>query len=277
MGELPTLFISHGAPTLALDPGGTGAALGDLASRLPRPRAILVVSAHWETRVPVVSAVPAQHVIHDFRGFPKALYTLDYPAPGAPDLAGRVADLLGAAGIQVLLDDERGLDHGAWVPLRLMYPDASIPVTQLSIQPLNGPAWHYRIGRALTALRREGVLVIGSGSLTHNLSEFRGQRRDKAEASYVAEFRRWMTRHLDEGDVEQALEYRTLAPHAARAHPTEEHLLPLFTAWGAAGARPPFTHIHAVSEYGILAMDIFTFGVESAMTGAGTRVEVATA
>jgi 4,5-DOPA dioxygenase extradiol len=268
MSELPTLFVSHGAPTLALDPGATGAALCDLASRLPRPRAILVVSAHWETRVPVVSAVPMPQVMHDFHGFPEALYRLDYRAPGAPDLAARVVDLLDSAGVQGLSDSDRGLDHGAWVPLRLMYPDASIPVTQLSIQPVNGPAWHYRVGRALTALRQEGVLVVGSGSLTHNFVEFRGQGRDEAERPYVTEFRRWMAHRLGEGDVEQALEYRTLAPHAVRAHPTEEHLLPLFSAWGAAGARPSFVHLHPEAHYGILAMDIFAFGTEGVVAAA---------
>jgi 4,5-DOPA dioxygenase extradiol len=268
MSELPTLFVSHGAPTLALDPGATGAALCDLASRLPRPRAILVVSAHWETRVPVVSAVPMPQVMHDFHGFPDALYRLDYRAPGAPDLAARVVDLLDSAGVQGLSDSDRGLDHGAWVPLRLMYPDASIPVTQLSIQPVNGPAWHYRVGRALTALRQEGVLVIGSGSLTHNLVEFRGQGRDAAERPYVTEFRRWMAHRLGGGDVEQALEYRTLAPHAVRAHPTEEHLLPLFSAWGAAGTRSSFVHLHPEAHYGILAMDIFAFGTEGAVAAA---------
>ena len=277
MSELPTIFVSHGAPTLALDPGATGAALSGLAAKLPRPRAILVVSAHWGTRMPVVSAVPAQNVIYDFRGFPEALYALDYPAPGAPDLAARVADLLGAAGMQVLIDEERGLDHGAWVPLRLMYPDASIPVTQLSIQPVNGPAWHYRLGRALTALRQEGVLVLGSGSLTHNLQEMRGQERDEAEAPYVGEFRRWIARRLGEGDVEQAVEYRELAPHAARAHPTEEHLLPLFAAWGAAGARPPFAHAHTEVHYGILAMDIFAFGTGALSERVRATADVATA
>ncbi len=260
MTSLPTVFVSHGAPMLALDPGATGRSLAALAAAMPRPEAILIVSAHWDTAAPRVSSMTRPRTIHDFHGFPEALYRLDYPAPGAPQLASRVQALLAESGIAAGLDAERGLDHGAWVPLRLMYPDAVIPVTQLSLQSRLGPAYHYRLGRALLVLRHEGVLVMGSGSLTHNLGEIGSHAADGPQASYVGEFREWMQETLEAGDLDGLFDYRDHAPHAVRAHPTEEHLLPLFAALGAAGAQPEVRHIHDGVTYGILAMDIFAFG-----------------
>ncbi len=260
MTDLPTVFVSHGAPTLALDPGETGRRLAALAGELPRPAAILVVSAHWDTAAPRVSGVARQRAIHDFHGFPEALYRLDYPAPGAPQLACRVQALLAESGIAAGIDAQRGLDHGAWVPLRMMYPDAAVPVTQLSLQSRLGPAHHYRLGRALSVLRHEGVLIMGSGSFTHNLGEFGRHAADGPPASYVREFREWVRAELEAGDLDRLFDYREHAPHAVRAHPTEEHLLPLFVALGAAGAQPKVRHIHDGVTYGILAMDIFAFG-----------------
>jgi len=245
---------------LALDPGETGRVLAALAAALPRPGAILVVSAHWDTATPRVSSVARQQAIYDFRGFPEALYQLDYPAPGAPQLAGRVRGLLAESGITATLDAERALDHGAWVPLRIMYPDADISVTQLSLQVRLGPAHHYRLGRALAALRHEGVLVMGSGSLTHNLGEVVRHAVDAPQASYVTAFREWMQVQLAAGDLERLFEYREHAPQAVRAHPTEEHLLPLFAALGAAGAQPKVRHVHAGVTYGVMGMDVFAFG-----------------
>ena len=167
--KMPVLFVSHGSPTLPLEPGDTGAAWRKLGEQLPKPSAILMISAHWETRIPTVSRAVQPETIHDFYGFPAELYELQYPAPGAPEMAQAAALALQQAGIPVQLDDTHGLDHGAWVPLSLMYPNADIPVAQLSLQPDRDPAWHIALGRALRPLREQGVLIVGSGSITHNL------------------------------------------------------------------------------------------------------------
>ena len=195
-----------------------------------------MVSAHWETRGgPAVSLAQQPETIHDFGGFPDALFAIQYPAPGAPDAAASAAALLEQAGFAVGRSDTRGLDHGAWVPLHLMYPEADIPVAQISVMRGASPADHEAMGRALASLREEGVLVIGSGSLTHNLYEFRGQPIDVAAPDWVSGFGNWMKARLDDNDLPALREYRTRAPHAERNHPTEEHLLPLYVAMGAAG------------------------------------------
>lgn len=260
MTDMPTVFVSHGAPTLALDPGETGRRLAALAAAMPRPAAILVISAHWDTAAPRVSSADPQRMIYDFHGFPEALYRLDYPAPGAPKMAHRVQELLTESGIAAGVDAQRGLDHGAWVPLRMMYPDAEIPVTQLSLQSRQGPAHHYRLGRALAALRNEGVLIMGSGSFTHNLSEVGRHAADAPQATYVSEFREWMRAALEAGDLDRLFDYREHAPHAARAHPGDEHLLPIFAALGAAGAQAKVRRVHDGVTYGVLGMDIYAFG-----------------
>lgn len=257
MTTMPTLFISHGAPMLAVEPGDTGAALTTLGRSLPRPKGILMISAHWETRGPMVSTAQRPETLHDFGGFPDALYRIGYPAPGAPDLAHRAKQLLDAAGLPAGLDPERGLDHGAWVPLLYLYPDADVPVTQLSIQPQLSPVHHHRAGEALRPLLDEGVLVIGSGSLTHNLREFRAGAG--AVEPYVREFQNWMKRSIDAKDVAALLDYRRLAPNAVRAHPTDEHLLPLFVALGAAGACGDARRLVDEVTYGVIAMDAYVF------------------
>lgn len=257
MSVMPSLFISHGAPTLAIDPGETGAALEELGRALPRPVAIVVASAHWETPAPMVSTARTPETIHDFGGFPEALYRLRYPAPGAPEVAQQVKHLLDAAGLAAGLDPRQGLDHGAWVPLRFLYPGADVPVAQLSIQPHLSPLHHYRLGEALRPLLDEGVLVIGSGSLTHNLSEFR-TRPGRVEP-YVREFQDWVKRAIEAKDMAALLDYRRLAPAAARAHPSDEHLLPLFVALGAAGACGGAQRLVDEVTYGVIAMDTYRF------------------
>lgn len=260
MPALPALFLSHGSPMLALQDSPARRFLENLGRSLARPEAIVVVSAHWETRgAPAVSLATAPATIHDFGGFPRALFEMTYPAPGAPGAAERVAALLEAAGMLVARSPQRGLDHGAWVPLRLMYPDADIPVTQLSVVHGIGPQEHERIGRALAALRSEGVLVIGSGALTHNLHEFRGQALDAAVPEWVGQFQSWMSARLAGNDRAALLDYRRLAPGGERNHPTEEHLLPLFVAMGAGGPGSRARLLHSSFEHGILAMDAYAF------------------
>jgi len=265
---LPAIFLSHGAPTLPLDDVAARTFLTDLGRRIDaacgRPRAILVASAHWETASPEVSAPEVNDTIHDFHGFPRALYEMRYPAPGAPALAARTTDLLHAAGLPATIDLDRGLDHGAWVPLLLMYPAADIPVAQVSVQTHLGPEHHYRLGQALAPLRDEGVLVIGSGAYTHNLMELRGLRQQgiTQEPGWVTSFANWTDRALLEGRVDDLLAYRRLAPNGARNHPTEEHLLPLFVAMGAGGARDA-QHLHASTTHAALRMDVYGFGVGS--------------
>jgi 4,5-DOPA dioxygenase extradiol len=256
---LPSLFLSHGAPTLPLSDTPARNFLSGLGGQLPRPKAILVISAHWETESPVVSAVERNDTIYDFRGFPRPLYEITYPAPGAPSLALQVAELLRASGLSCGIDRVRGLDHGAWVPLLLMYPQANIPVLQLSIQPHLGPAHHLHLGRALERLCGEGVLIIGSGSLTHDLSEFRGQALDAPAPDWVSRFADWFGEKLDAAKTDDLVDYRRQAPFAVKNHPSDEHLLPLYAALGAAGSSWRAERLHASATYGILRMDVYAF------------------
>lgn len=256
---LPTIFLSHGAPTLPLVDAPARTFLEGLGASLPRPRAILVASAHWETETPEVNAVAVNETIHDFYGFPRALYEMRYAAPGDAALAARVCELLKAAGLTGGIDQRRGLDHGAWVPLLLAYPAADIPVLQLSVQSHLGPAHHVRLGAALAALRHEGVLVIGSGSFTHDLRRFRGQAMDAPATPDVIAFSDWMDAALVAGRQDDLVAYRSRAPHAVLEHPTEEHLLPLFVAMGAAGAEAKATRLHQSAMYSILRMDAYAF------------------
>lgn len=257
---LPTLFVSHGSPMLAIEPGVYGEAWKKLAASMPRPDAILMVSAHWNTRQPVLSAAAPPETIHDFGGFPPALYEIRYPAPGAPALAERVSALLTQAGIAHGIAPDRGLDHGAWVPLQQMYPDADIPVTQLSVQPGLDAEWHLQLGELLRPLRAENVLVIASGSLTHNLREFHFDEFNTDVADdYVHDFQRWMYGALTRNDRAALVDWQQQAPQARRAHPTTEHLLPLFVAYGAAAENPGVERTLANYSGGALAMDCYVF------------------
>jgi len=259
---LPALFVSHGSPTLVLDGGPAYDFLRELPSRLPAPEAILCVSAHWERRRPGVTAVAIPPTIHDFGGFPDEMYRIRYACQGSPALAGRVRDLLVEAGIEADLDEVRGLDHGAWVPLTLMYPEASIPVVQLSVQPLEGPAHHLKLGRAMAALREEGVLILGSGGATHNLRDFGRHERDSAPAAYAVEFDDWLAGAVGGADRASLLSYSRKAPHASRNHPTPEHFLPLFVALGAGGEGASGERLHASFTYGVFSMASFAWGME---------------
>lgn len=260
MSALPSLFISHGSPMLLLQDGPARRFLTELGNSLPRPQAILVVSAHWENaRKPAISYVARPETIHDFGGFPQELYEKQYPAPGAPALAAKAQALLEQGGFGVVRYGERGLDHGAWVPLSLMYPQADIPVIQVSLIEDGTPEQHEKMGRALRSLRDEGVLIIGSGSLTHNLYEFRGRPVDAPVQDWVSEFMEWIESSLTENRRDDLLHYRSRAPSGKRNHPTEEHLSPLFVALGAAGNKPAVEKLHSSVEYGVMAMDVYAF------------------
>ncbi len=253
--SMPTVFVSHGAPTLILQESPARAFLASLGGLLPRPSAIVAVSAHWDTDVPAVSLARKPDTIHDFYGFPDALYRLRYAAPGAPDLADRVARLTGAAH-----DPHRGLDHGAWVPAMLGWPEADIPIFQLSIQPALGPAHHIALGRKLSPLREEGVLVLGSGSATHNLRALVRGVADAEPEPWAREFDDWLAGAVERGDEAALADYRAQAPNARDAHPTDEHLLPLHVAYGAAGDGARGRVLHRSYTLGNLSMASYAFG-----------------
>lgn len=263
---LPTLFLSHGSPMHALHAGRAGAAWAGLGRRLSRPRALLVASAHWETESPLLTTSSRPETIHDFGGFPRELYALRFPAPGAGTLARRAIELLRGAGFAAGGDADRGLDHGAWVPLLHMFPNADVPVAQISLQTTLGAAHHLELGRALGSLAHEDVLVVGSGHLTHNLGEWaRHVRRhgptpqDAPAEPYVDAFRRWTDAQLVAGDGAALARWKEEAPEAGRAHPTDEHFLPLPFAFGAAGPLPRVERIDAGVDAGVLAMDAYLF------------------
>lgn len=254
----PALFVSHGAPTLVLDPGATGLVLQSFAAAQPAPRAVVVISAHWETREVTVGAAAHPETIHDFYGFPDELYRLQYPAPGDAALSQEVAQALRDAGPTVEIDATRGLDHGAWVPLMLMYPQANVPVVPVSVQPQATPAAHCALGRALAALRDEGVLILASGSATHNLRAIDWSGAQTAPA-WVSEFNEWIAERLAAHAEDDLLHYRERAPHAARNHPTPEHLLPLFVALGAGDKNRAPERLHTGYTFGVIGMDIYRF------------------
>lgn len=259
MKRLPALFLSHGAPTLATDDSATGRFLDRLGESLPRPRAILVASAHYLTAKPQLGAASAPATHHDFGGFPAPLYDIQYPAPGEPALAMLAADLLNKSGIAANTNPGQRLDHGVWVPLRRMYPNAEIPVVPLSIQPGADAAAHYRVGKALAPLRDDGVLVIGSGGYSHNLGALSWGDADAPIPDWVREFTEWVTARIVGHDTAALLDWAAQAPHARQNHPTPEHFLPLFVALGIAGDDAP-TQLNHVHELGSLALDAWRFG-----------------
>lgn len=255
----PVLFVSHGAPTFALEPGPLGARLGEVGRALDGLRAVLVVSPHWQTRGLEVVTAERPATIHDFGGFPPALYRLAYPAPGAPEAATETAARLREAGWQVDEDSERGLDHGAWVPLMHLFPDAGVPVFQLSLPHALDARQALELGRALAPLRERGIAILGSGSMTHNLYEFRGAA--SRTEPYVARFTEWVREAVLRHDSASLVDYRRLAPEAARAHPTEEHFLPLLVAMGAIGEGEPPRLLDDEVRYGMLSMESYAWGL----------------
>lgn len=243
----------------ALNAGAAGEAWRAMAASVPAPKAVLVVTAHWETAKPTLSAAAAPAMIYDFSGFPDALYQIRYPAPGAPTIAARAQQLLQAAGIPADLDPTRGFDHGTWVPMRKMFPDARVPVVQLSVQSSRDAAHHLAVGRALAPLADEGVLMVGSGHLTHNLGDWMRGAGQRGVPAYVSAFQCWVAQQLNTGDATTLARYVELAPEAQRAHPSPEHFLPLCVAFAAAGEKPQVSHTFDGLEANVLAMDAYRF------------------
>lgn len=264
MTRMPTLFVSHGAPTFATEPGRAGPLLRALAKGLPKPRAIVLLSPHWMTHEVEVSTSPSPETIHDFGGFPAELYTIQYPAPGQPEVAERALELLRADGWAASANAQRGLDHGAWVPARHMYPEADVPLVQVSMPRALDAQGAVRLGRALAPLANEGVLILGSGSLTHNLYEFRANAGSDA-APYAVEFVEWARAAVRGRDEAALANYLHAAPNAQRAHPTPDHYLPLPFAFGASQAGADVKVLDGGILYGMLAMESYLFVPPSAV------------
>ena len=263
--RLPVLYVSHGSPMFAVQPGTTGPALTAWAREHAPARqlkGIVLMSPHWMTRDIGVMTTPRPETWHDFGGFPEPLYRLRYPAPGAPELAEQVLDLLRIAQLPAGADPGRPFDHGCWVPLMHLYPEADVPVVQVALPAYVGPAEVYAVGQALAPLREQGILLVGSGSMTHNLYELR--REDGPTEPYVTAFCGWVEDTLMQGDLPTMLDYRRQAPHAERAHPTDEHFLPVYFALGAAqwgqpdGPKPQYLS-HEV-QFRSISMDAFSLG-----------------
>lgn len=254
----PAVFVSHGAPTMFLEPGPTHEFLTGLGGDLGKPRAILCVSAHWEAGRPTVSSAARPATVHDFSGFPEELDRVTYPAAGDPGLAARVVELLRGAGLAASSDPSRGLDHGAWVPLGLMYPGADVPVVQLSVQTRLGAQHHLELGRALAPLRSDGVLIFGSGGATHNLREYFGGPADAHVPAYVAAFEGWLCEGVTSGAEGALVDFIVEGPDARRNHPTQEHFLPIFVPLGAA-ASPRGRILHRGFDHGVLSLAAFAW------------------
>lgn len=264
MAIMPTLFISHGGPNIVIDESPAHDYLAGLSQHLPRPKAIVVVSAHFETDGVAVVTDPAPGMIYDFGGFAPELYEMVYPAPGDPALADRVFGLLERAGLNPSKIARRGYDHGTWTPLKLAFPEADIPVVQVSVDPARDAAWHYALGRALSPLREEGVLLVGSGHITHNLRALfpvmrGGKEADPAMIEQVNSFTGWFADRFAEGDREAILDWKARAPYPAENHPTDEHLMPIFFAYGAAGENARAERAHASKQFGFFAWDSYLF------------------
>nr|WP_298686978.1 class III extradiol ring-cleavage dioxygenase [uncultured Dongia sp.] len=256
---MPVLFISHGSPTLAFDDVPARDFLVRLGAKLPRPKGILCISAHWEAAVPSVTGSETPSTIHDFYGFPQALYDLRYDAPGDPALAARVVVLLEAGGYKPQTSSDRGLDHGVWSPLILAYPQSGIPVVQLSLMHNRTPADHVALGRLLAPLREEGVLIVASGGAVHNLRALDWNNRTGI-TEWADVFDQWLGDKIAAGDLDALSDYRAQAPNATAAHPSEDHIMPLFVALGAAAgkdATAPGKQLHRSFTFGSLSMSSY--------------------
>jgi 4,5-DOPA dioxygenase extradiol len=244
----------------ALHPGPAGVAMSEIVARLATARAVVVISPHWETNVPTVGTATRLDTLHDFGGFDPRLFEIQYPATGCPEAAQQVVGALQAAGLPVATDAQRGLDHGAWVPLRQMFPDADVPVVPLSVQHHGGPRHAYRVGQALAPLAQQGLLVVASGNVTHNLRDWHiASMTGQPTPEYVPRFADWVHSQMTGRQTEALLDYRQTQPAGTRAHPRDEHLLPLFTALGAAGPdAQPEAFYRGIYDH-VIAMDGYAF------------------
>ncbi len=259
--RFPAIFVSHGAPTLPLEDVPAREFLKGLGAAYPNPKAVLCISAHWETDRPEVSSVDRPETVHDFYGFPSALYRIIYPVKGTPEMAESVAKLVRLSGLECTVNESRGLDHGAWVPLMLMFPRANVPVVQLSIQHHLDTASHLKLGKAVSSLRNEGVLILGSGGAVHPLGYadfWEGKDTDK----WALSFDEWLTEAVMNGDVDALVDYRRRAPYPERAHPRPDHYMPILAALGAGGEDAKGRVLHRSWQYGDLGMAAFAFGDE---------------
>jgi 4,5-DOPA dioxygenase extradiol len=264
---MPALFIGHGAPTVAIQPDDFTRALETYTRNAPRPSAIAVISAHWHVPLPVrVTASESPRLMYDFYDFPRVMYTLTYPSPGTPDLAREIVELLAAAGLPAVGDASRGLDHGVWIPLRIAYGDASIPVVQISLPKTLAPRELLLMGRALRPLRERGVLLIGSGNITHNLRLLHGETQNAAVDAWAAEFDAWVRDRVLERDNEALADYRRGAPFADLAAPTTEHIDPLFVILGAADNTDRVAWIYEGFHHGTLSMRTLAFAPDGEET-----------
>jgi 4,5-DOPA dioxygenase extradiol len=264
MARMPTLFVSHGSPLLAVVDSAARRFLAQLGPRLPAPTSVIAVSAHYDTPLTEVTAAAQPETIHDFGGFPDELYRLRYPAPGNPELARDIAARLTAADVPARVEPRRGLDHGAWIPLALMFPRADVPVLQVSIGTRRSPQQHFAMGRALRSLRDAGALILGSGGATHNLglyAQARGRDDDSAPPEWVEAFNEWTAGAVAARRFDDLFRYAELGPYAAQNHPTPEHYLPLFVTLGAAHDDEPGVRIHASYDRGLLSLDAYAFGL----------------
>ena len=255
--KLPVLFIGHGSPENALLGNPFTQALSRLGKELPAPKAILCISAHWLAEGTAATAMALPKTIYDFYGFPPPLYAVKYPAPGSPGLASRVQKLLSP--INAGLDASWGLDHGAWSVLRHMYPLADVPIVQLSIDFYKPPAHHYEIGKLLAPLRDEGILIIGSGNIVHNLGRLSPLRKDAAPYAWAKEFDTFIKDSLEKKDHAAIIGYQSLGQAAALAHPTPDHFYPLLYSMGAAGEESIISYPYEGYEYGSLSMRAVRF------------------
>lgn len=253
---MPAVFVSHGSPMTALDRGAYGKALAAFGKTV-EPEAMVVISAHWQESGIRIASGAKPELIYDFGGFPRALYELRYDAPGAPELALGVKTELAQAGFEASLDESRGWDHGVWAPLRLMFPEARIPVVAVSLPYGWTPEKLYQAGRAMSGLRERGVLILGSGGIVHNLRRMNWADKDATVEPWALEFQDWVRRAIAKHDLEELFNYEKRAPHAKQAVPTAEHFAPLFPVLGAAGEGAKLTPIFEGVEHGNISMFSF--------------------
>jgi 4,5-DOPA dioxygenase extradiol len=257
---LPTLFVSHGAPTLALEHNKYTEFLGKLNTTLPKPKAIVLFSAHWDSSVQMISSRQQHETFHDFYGFPDEMYRLSYPALGSLPLALEIQQLFTKEGIRAELDDHRGMDHGVWVPLMRMFPQADVPIVPLSVNPRHTPEELYRTGRALRSLREHDVLIIGSGGVTHNLRKIDFRHPDGSPMAFAAGFEEWIQEQLETWNLEALFDYENRTPLAKDAVPTTEHFYPLILAMGAADEGKQAKLLHKQFQFGSLGLTAWMFG-----------------